>query len=250
MHFFLFFFLFYLLSIRNRLQVVDRGNNIEPKSKKSSIIQPVVSTVLLRMTRQTAKYTWNYDLSSPRDVFLSSIRPEESEKESPLVLFENYSTRERVRRVSCTSIQRTPYPPGTHTSVVAILTHPHLSHCYIGLAHTRPGSLAAGSVGEERIPCSPPFIPRTPGTTGRRPMESRVRGGAFGVGQHGSSSSCSPAGGHSAEKDPLRTSLVDTPVSTYCSSHVSLSRSLEPRLLLPAGRQKFHDAVTHVIRTG
>ncbi|RLU22962.1 hypothetical protein DMN91_005240 [Ooceraea biroi] len=52
----------------------------------------------------------------------------------------------------------------------------------------------------------------------RRPMESRVRGGAFRVGQHGSSASLSPAGGHSAEEDPLRTSLVDTPVSAYCSS--------------------------------
>lgn len=160
-------------------------------------------------------------LSCPR------FGPKGSERESLPVLLENYSMRERVRRVSCTSIQRTPRPP-VHAHVCSCVdthTHPHPA---VTSAHTRPRSLAAGSVGEaeERIPCNPPFVPRYSGTTGRGPMESRVRGGAFGVGQHGSSSSCSPAGGHSAEEDPLRTALVDTPVSTYCSSHVSLSRSL------------------------
>lgn len=126
----------------------------------------MVSTVVFRTTRQAAKYTWNYDLSSPRDAFLPSIWPQGSEKESPPVLLENYSIRERVRaHIVYVDTTHTPCLPATHTSAVAsILTHPHLPRCYIGLAHTRPGSLAAGSVGEaeERIPCSPPFVPRTP----------------------------------------------------------------------------------------
>lgn len=45
----------------------------------------------------------------------------------------------------------------THAPTPSALLH--RSH-----THTRPGRLAAGSVGEaeERIPCSPPFVPRTP----------------------------------------------------------------------------------------
>lgn len=183
------------------------------------------------------------------------LAPRRSERKRVLL---EITQRVSVCAVSCASI------PHAHVTtrvfaVASILTHthPHPPPWYIGLAHARrPVNLArrGESVDEaeererERVCIYPavPFVHRTPEQR-RRPMESRIRGGAFGVGQHGSSSSCSPAGGHSAEEDPLRTSLVDTSVSTYCSSHVSLSRR---RLRSPTSRQKFHDAVTHVIRTG
>lgn len=147
------------------------------------------------------------------------------------------NARERVRRVSCTYVDTTHTVSTGHEhtfAVASILTHPHLPRlCVTSVTHTggrrvsRRGTLVKLKRG---YPAVLPSFPVLRGTTGGRPMESRVRGGAFGVGQHGSSSSCSPAGGHSAEEDPLRTSLVDTPVSTYCSSHVSLSRSLEPHV--------------------
>lgn len=161
--------------------------------------------------------------------------------------------------------------------VSTLLTHAHLSHRYISVSHTPAGRASAGSnVGEvrerereterrregkreDRTPKPSPRLSvslraalprRAPTTNGiaspGRCLRHRPTWQLFVL----LARRRTQCGG-----DPLRTSLVDTPVFSYCSTAVHC-HGLLGRLRLASAvrrhrrrrRRKFHDAVTHVIR--
>lgn len=156
--------------------------------------------------------------------------------------------RERVRRVSCTSIQRTPHPPATHTSAVASI-RTHTYRAVTSISHTCDRGVQRGAQVKLKRGY-PAVLPSFPVLRNNGPTTNRIA-------SPGRCLWCRPTWQlfvlltrRRTQCEGRSTSYISRRYSRFHLLFLARFIVAVPRLLSPASRQKFHDAVTHVIRTG